>query len=338
MNPNHRLATAPRRHGRRGRVEVWYATATDPATGAGLWVHGEVVSPITAPAYAHGWLALFPVDGVPAVARFGPADVPPDADAEATPESEPESGSESEPASEPQSGSPWFRAGPDVVIGPDGTRGRAAGLAWDLAWRGDGDPLWTFPRWAWQRDLLPAAQVVAEPATSVAGWVSSGEVEQRFDGVGALAHIYGHGNAERWAWLHADLGDGAVLEIVTAVSRRAPLNRLAPLAFVQLRLPGERDWPRDPALAAPLFRSRVDLPRWTVSGIVGRRRLRVEVVQPPERCDSLRYTDPDEATATCTNSERADATVTLERWAGRWQQEHRWTLAGTAHAEVGTRP
>ncbi len=33
----------------------------------------------------------------------------------------------------------------------------------------------------------------------------------------------------------------------------------------------------------------------------------------------------------------SDAAVSLERWNGRWQQERRWTLAGTAHAEVGSR-
>ena len=52
---------------------------------------------------------------------------------------------------------------------------------------------------------------------------------------GAVAHIYGHGNARRWGWIHADLGHGDVLEVVTAVSRKAALRNLPPMAFVRFR-------------------------------------------------------------------------------------------------------
>jgi len=42
--------------GRPGRLEVWYATATDAASGTGLWVHHEVVAPTGGGhAYGHGW-------------------------------------------------------------------------------------------------------------------------------------------------------------------------------------------------------------------------------------------------------------------------------------------
>jgi hypothetical protein len=40
----------------------------------------------------------------------------------------------------------------------------------------------------------------------------------------------------------------------------------------------------------------------------------------------------------CTNSERASAWITLQRFAGRrWRTDREWTLDGTAHAEVGLR-
>jgi hypothetical protein len=74
-----------------------------------------------------------------------------------------------------------------------------------------------------------------------------------------------------------------------------------------------------------------------VTGVVGRRRVRVEVSQPEERCLRVPYTDPDGSAATCVNTERADATVVLERWSRGWQPEHEWHLSGTAHAEVGLR-
>jgi hypothetical protein len=110
--------------------------------------------------------------------------------------------------------------------------------------------------------------------------------------------------------------------------------------MLQRRVPGERDWPALPLLAAPLFRARLAERCFTVSAVVGRRRLRVHVDLPAERCVARGYTDPDGATATCTNSERADAEVVLERCRGRrrWVAERSWTLAGTAHAEIGTRP
>jgi hypothetical protein len=53
---------------------------------------------------------------------------------------------------------------------------------------------------------------------------------------------------------------------------------------------------------------------------------------------ALTYVDPDGTTATCTNSERASAEITLEAYNGGWRTERRWSLDGTAHAEVGMRP
>ncbi|MZE54179.1 hypothetical protein GTY86_23490, partial [Streptomyces sp. SID5770] len=62
---------ASRWKGEAGRTEVWYTTATDPATGTGLWLHHELVAPTdgTAP-YAHGWAAVFPPDQPVQHARF----------------------------------------------------------------------------------------------------------------------------------------------------------------------------------------------------------------------------------------------------------------------------
>jgi hypothetical protein len=185
---------------------------------------------------------------------------------------------------------------------------------------------------------LPGAQVVPVPAAPFTGWV---EVEGRRlelrDAQGNLARIYGHGNAKKWGWLHADLGDGDVLEIVAAAPHRRGLTWVPPVPMVQLRANG-RAWPRDPLSAAALFRARLGLPNWRVRGTVGRTRLRVEVELPPERSVAVPYQDPDGAPATCTNSERADAEIVLERWRRRWETERHWSLSGTAHAEIGTRP
>jgi hypothetical protein len=288
---------------------VHYLTATDAATGTGLWLHHEVVAPLDRDAYAHGWIATFPRDSAASYTRFGPS-----------------------PA-QPLDDGTLFRSA-DAVMTSTSASGRAGELEWDVHWPVTSTPLWTFPRWAWRRHALPAAQVVTIPTTRITGTVGTSS----YDGPGGLAHIDGHGSAKRWVWLHADLGGGDVLEIVAATARRPGMRMLPPLPFVQLRVDGQ-DWPADPLRAAPLLRARIGDHAFRVRGIVGRRRLDVEVTLPPGRCVSVGYVDPDESTATCLNSEAADATVRVDRLTpGGWATQHTWTLDGTAHAEIGTRP
>lgn len=290
--------------GERGRLEVWYTTVTDPVTRTGFWFHTELVARGDGTAYVHGWAAVFEPGAAPVWARWGPRTVRPGL------------------------------AAPDELVGVAGE------MSWDLRRSEDGSlPLFTFPRWAWKRAILPAAQVVPSPSARYDGEVRVGSRTYVLAGApGASARIYGHGNAKRWAWLHADLGDGDVLELVAAVSRRPGLSRLPALPLLQLRVDG-KDWPADPMVAAPLFRAQLGLPDWRVSGVVGRRRLQVRVHQPPGSTLAVDYVDPDGATATCQNCEVATAEVTLLRLArGGWQVEREWTLDGTAHAEVGRRP
>lgn len=315
---------APRWRGQRDRLEVWYATLSDPVSGAGAWVHHEVVAPVTEAPYVHGWAAVFRAGEPPVLERFGPEPVP----------------------AARRVGALASVAG--AQLDPPVVRGQRGRLAWDLrlAEEPAGDspqarrdaPLFTFPAWAWEREALPAAQVLPTPSASVSGTLSvdGGELTLSPEARGNLAHIYGRGSAERWGWLHAELG-GGVLEVVSAVSRRPGLNHLPPLAFVQLRL-GAHDWPRDPMLAAPLFRSHLALPTWSVKGTVGRWRLRTEVTIEASKAVSVGYVDPDGTSSTCTNSEIADADIVLEHRRSRWEVEAHWTLRGTAHAEIGTRP
>ncbi|HZD64692.1 MAG TPA: hypothetical protein VE152_01190, partial [Acidimicrobiales bacterium] len=234
-DPTHHHAR--RWDGRPGRLEVWYDTVTDPATGTGFWLHHELVAPTAGRApHCHGWLGVFPPDEPPELVRFGPSPV----------------GEE-----------PWF-ACREVTVSPGRRAGRAGSASWDLAYELDARPLFTFPRLVWRRELLPAAQIVPSPAAAFSGVVKTDHRSWSLDGApGAAARIYGHGNAERWGWLHADLGEGDVLEVVAAVPRRPGLNRLRPLPLVQLRL-GGRDWPANPLLAAPGFRASLGLPEWTV--------------------------------------------------------------------------
>ncbi|MET7982563.1 MULTISPECIES: hypothetical protein [unclassified Streptomyces] len=309
--------TAPRWNGTPGRTEVWYTTLTDPATGTGIWLHHELVAPADgSEPFAHGWAAAFPRDGEVRHARFGPV--------------------------------PWTRpadgfATEDITHADGRLTGSAGDFHWKLHERPQGPPLFTFPRWSWRHPLLPAAQMLPAARATYEGEISYEGTTLNLRGApGASARIYGHGNAQRWTWLHADLGDGDVLEIVAAVSTRPALRRLPPLVFLRLRLNG-RTWPRRPERSAigrmgpGRFRAAFGLPVWTVTGRTALRRIRVEVNQPPERTLTLEYRDPDGSRAVCRNSESADARVVLERWWGHWRPEASWTLDGTAHAEAGER-
>lgn len=286
-------------------MEVWYATLSDPVTHAGLWVHHETVAPSDgSQPYGHGWVTWFPADGPPCTRRFGP-----------------------EPIQPARADGPWFTIA-GVSISPGLLGGQSGSFDWDLRWKDASAPLWTFPRFAWERELLPGAQVVIAPTAEFSGPLTVGGTTYRVDGWrGAMAHIHGHGNAKRWGWLHADLGDGDVLEVVTAVSHAPGLRRLAPVAFIRMRV-GGRDWP-SAALPSVRVRTILGLHHWQLEGRIGGRRVLIRVDQPPERCVSLRYTDPDGGTAVCTNTEQADVHVEIG--------DRTWTVMGTGHAEVGLR-
>lgn len=243
---------AARWHGQPGRLEVWYATLTDPDSGLGLWIHHELVARTDGSTRLHGWATAFVPGERPVSGRFGPVDVAAmDAPHLADPE-DPE-----DPATRA-----YVRVGV-VSAGPDRLQGEAGALRWRLKVRDGGEPLFTFPRWSWRSEVLPAAQVVPSPSATFSGEVRVGDRMFRLrEATGAVARIYGHGYGSRWGWLHADLGGGDVLELVAAVSTRPGLRHLPPLPLLQLRA-GGRDWPRSPLLAAPLLRARLDQPEWS---------------------------------------------------------------------------
>lgn len=305
MDGDTRSATTPRWRGEPGRLEVWYATLSDPATRAGLWLHCETVAPTRGAdgAYAHGWATWFAPDGPPRTERFGP--VPTD----------------------PATGPWWFDAD-GVRVGDQRLSGAAGSLAWELSWADTGPPLWTFPRAAWERELLPGAQVVIAPTADFTGSLTIAGTALPIDGWrGAVAHIYGHGNAKRWGWVHADLGNGDVVEAVTAVSLKPGLRRLAPMAFIRFRIDG-KDWPTNP-LPSLRMRTTLGVAHWQLEGRIGGRRVLIRIDQPPEKCVSLQYTDPDGGQAVCTNTEQADIHVEID--------DRQWSVLGTGHAEVGLR-
>lgn len=302
-------------------MEVWYATCSE-ADGTGWWFHHELVSPSdrqAGGAFVHGWVATFPPESEPIVERFGP-------------------------------GGPVTAVGDEGVllrgngwsVEPGRYQGRTATFTWDIAVEGDAPGLYTFPRWAWEREVLPGAQIVDVPQAKFRGRMAVGGSERTLEAFGAQAHIYGHGSAAKWAWLHADLDEDTTLEVVAAVPHVPfPLPsgigvRVPALPVARLRFRG-RDEPRDPLLSAFGGRARLGLPSWSVQvPLPGARRLVVAVDLPPQRCVQMEYPNPDGSRVWCTNSERADARVQTEVGHGRRRRiENEWHLTGRAHAEVG---
>jgi len=317
-----RPETVSRWRGTAGRMEVWYATCSE-ADGSGWWFHYERVAPakaqprlddtaVGAPeAYVHGWVAAFPVAGQPILERFGPI-------------------------ADTTRGEGWLLSAAGASVHDAHMTGRAGRLAWDIAIGSEQPALYTFPKWAWDRELLPGAQVVDTPGASFTGTVSVDGVERTLTATGARAHIFSRGNAREWTWLHAELGGGDTLEVVSAVSHLPLPSRLRPLPVVRLRLQG-RDLPRDPLLWGLGGHGTVSLPGWRVQApLGGRRRLSVHVEMAPENCVQIEYPNPDGSHVYCTNSERASAAVRIEaKVGGRWTTDAEWVLESTAHAEVG---
>jgi hypothetical protein len=176
--------------------------------------------------------------------------------------------------------------------------------------------------------LLPGAQVVIAPTADFTGSLTVDDATDRVDGWrGGIAHIYGYGNAKRWGWIHADLGGGDVLEAVAAVSHRPGLRRLAPMAFIRFRVDG-KDWPAS-TLPSLRMRTTLGVRHWQLEGRIDGKNVLIRVDQPPERCVSLHYIDPDGRAAVCTNTEQADIHIEIG--------DRQWSVLGCGHAEVGLR-
>ena len=206
---------ARRWDGRPGRLEVWYDTLTDPATGTGVWLHHELVAPTPVPerpAYSHGWIAVFPPDG-------------------------PRCGSGSAPAR--WATDPWFTCGEDVRSEPGRRSGRTASLSWDLTVADGGDAALHLPRRHVAPGAPPGRPDPPAPTATYRGTVTAGGRTLVLDGARG-------GRPASTATATPNGGGGSMPTSGTATCsrwwppppRRRGLDRLRPLPFVRLRLDG----------------------------------------------------------------------------------------------------
>ncbi len=318
------------------RLEVWYDTFTDDTNNAGFWIHHELISPTDGDPYVHGWIGYFfnapdndlkttaderfdgknkKLDNAVGYERFGPL---------------------------PISRSPFFECG-DVMVAPNVRKGKTENITWELTTSEFNDrPVFTFGKLAWEKEILPSCQIVGGPNLNYNGIIKIGSQSFKISNAkGALSRIYGHGNAKRWGWLHVDLGDSDMLEVVSAVSTKPGLEKLKPLGFLQLRYKNQ-DWPSNPLVSFPFFKTK--LPgrqsdnHWSISGKSGKYRINVSISLPQNRCVSVDYTDPDGHKAVCVNTEIGDADIYLEqKISNRWILIRHWDVKNSAHCEMGFR-
>lgn len=309
------------------RLEVWYLTASDSANNSGLWIHYELVTKEDQEIYLDGWLAYFQPNKEPLLFRSGriPVDII------------------------TNQGKKVIAKGEDNAkliktkeLSFDGStfEGHLDGVDFEISIDGVIDPIYTFAKWSWEKETLPASQIVPIPKAKIKGEIHLHNQEANeitFSGVGGLARIFGHGSAKKWAWLHAHLDDDTVLEAVVAQPKTPALSLIRPLAFIQLKR-NEDVWPKDPITASMFFKAKLNRHFWTVKGRIGRRRLIFEVSIPEDNCVKVGYVDPDGSTATCVNSEVSSVMAILQRRFRRWETQKVWHLQNIAHAEYGDRP
>jgi hypothetical protein len=308
-----------------GHYEVYYLSATDPASGLGLWIRYTMRSPLEGSGECSLWFMAMDREG----SRFARKATYPIEELVAEPEP--------------------FRltlAGAD--LSDRGMAGAFADVSWELSW----EP--SLPAAEHVHPLLRRAGiaktllVLPHPDLAVSGTVRFGDHDFELAGArGGQAHLWGSKHAARWAWTHAnDLrsldGEPRPETYVDGVSVFVPrLGReLGPSTPVVGRFGGEDFRSTSPA-AVVRSASSFGLTTWRFEARDGKRKLVGEVDAPRETLVGVTYHDPDGDLAYCYNSEVAS--MRLFVWDRVARGRFGWTLRdtlvadGTAHFEYAQR-
>jgi hypothetical protein len=307
-----------------GHYEVYYLSATDRASGIGLWIRYTMVAPKTnppTPATCSLWFMAMDPGGDVRVGRK--VSYPVDelvADAQ-----------------------PFSLRIADSELGDRGMAGGFEDVRWELRWTPDGrsyehvHPLLRRGRIAKTVLTLPHADL------SVDGTVSFAGRELTLEGArGGQAHLWGSKHANRWAWAHCNDFEGHEGAFVDGVSVFVPRfgREIGPSTPVVGRFMDDDFVANGPAavVRAP---SRFGLTSWHFEATAGKRRIVCEVDAPRPSLVGVTYHDPDGDLAYCYNSEAATMRVSVfdKAWPGRFPWILRDTLEshGRAHFEYAQR-
>jgi hypothetical protein len=320
MNPN-----VLQWDGEAGHYEVYYLSATDRASGLGLWIRYTMHAPLNGPAECALWFMAMERDG----SRYARKATFPIAELQ----------TEAEP----------FRvtlAGAD--LSDRGMAGAVDDAAWELLWEPSLPAAEHVHPLIRRTGVAKTLVVLAHPDLAVSGTV-------RFDGRdftlddarGGQAHVWGSKHAARWTWAHAnDLrgldGEPRAGTYVDGVSAFVPrLGReLGPSTPVVGRFAGDEFRSTSPVWVVRNT-SRFGLTSWRFEARDGGRRLVGEVDAPRDTLLGVTYHDPDGEPAYCYNSEVAS--MRLFVWDRTSRGRFGWTLRdtlladGTAHFEYAQR-
>jgi hypothetical protein len=303
-----------------GHYEVYYLSATDPASGIGIWIRYTMVAPLRGVATCSLWfMAMDPAGDV----RVGRKVSFPIERLVAEPD-------------------PFRLTIADSEISDRGMAGGFEDVAWELRWEPGKayehvHPLLRRARVAKTVLVLPHADV------SVDGTVSFGGRELTLEGArGGQAHLWGSKHANRWAWVHCNDFTGHRGAFVDGVSVFVPRfgREIGPSTPVVGRFLDD-DFVANGPLAVTRAPSRFALTSWHFEAVAGKRRIVCEVDAPRPSLVGVTYTDPDGDLAYCYNSEASSIRVSVfdKAWHGRFPWLLRETLEapGRAHFEYAQR-
>jgi hypothetical protein len=318
-------ANALRWDGSPGHYEVYYLSATDRASGLGLWIRYTLCAPLEGRGECALWFMAMDRDG----ARFArKSSYPLDA---------------LEPRDDPFH---LTLAGADLS-----DRGMAGGyddVAWELSWVPSLSPAEHVHPLLQRAGLAKTVLVLPHPDLAISGTVRFGGHEFALDGArGGQAHLWGSKHAARWTWAHAnDLrgldGEPRPGAYVDGVSVYVPRfgRELGPSTPVVGRF-GEADFRATNPAQVVRSASAFGLTTWRFEARAGKRKVVGEVDARRETLVGVTYHDPDGDLAYCYNSEVASMRLFVwDRTApGRFGWMLRDTLVadGTAHFEYAQR-
>jgi hypothetical protein len=306
-----------------GQYEVHYLSATDPATGIGLWIRYTMVAPLSAAATCSLWfMAMDPAGDV----RIGRK--------------------ESFPIDRLVAQADPFRLSiGDSELTDRGMAGGFGDVRWELSWT-PADPAHPYEH---VHPLLRRGRIAKTVLTlphadlAIDGTVAFGDRELTLEGArGGQAHLWGSKHANRWAWAHCNDFEGHEGAFVDGVSVFVPRfgREIGPSTPVVGRFLDD-DFVANGPLAVMRAPSTFGLSSWHFEAVAGKRRIVCEVDAPRASLVGVTYHDPDGDLAYCYNSEAATMRVSIfdKAWPGRfpWIQRDTLESPGRAHFEYAQR-
>ncbi len=281
-----------------GHYEVYYLSATDRASGCGLWIRYTMVAPLDADATCSLWfMAMDPRDG----GLIGRKHTRPAADLTFTAE-------------------PFELRIGDAVLTDGGMSGGFEDVRWDLRWTPVEPPAEHVHPLLQRTKIAKTVLVLPHPAFDVEGTVAFDGHEVQLDGCrGGQAHLWGSKHAARWAWVHCNDFQG--LDGTTrpdtwidGVSVFVPRfgRELGPNSPIVGRFAG-RDFRSISPVRVMRNTSRFGLTTWHFEATDGDLQIVGDVDAPREQLVGVTYHDPDGDLAYCYNSETASMRVRVWR-------------------------